>query len=88
MNRGNAKEATDLLDIVHLALDRRSIHTLNELKGAHPILRADAALRARHWFSENANRTVQLMRSVPDGRDTDLETVQLVHDLLITALSP
>ena len=66
MNRGSAKEGTDLLDITRLCLDPlvRPI-ALEQLATADTQLRSDAALHAARWFEEYAGGT--LFREVIHG---------------------
>lgn len=87
MNRGAAKEGTDLLDIVRLTLDRSCGPTSrDQLEAADQQLRADASLHARRWFHETADRSLKKIRAVPEGRDLELDDMRLVGDLLIAAL--
>jgi hypothetical protein len=87
MNRGSAKEGTDLLDIVRITLDRTCGPTSrNQLEAADRQLRADAFLHARRWFDQLANRSLSRIRAVPEGGDTEIEDVLLVGDLLVAAL--
>lgn len=88
MNRRRAKEATDLLDIVQLSLDRATgPASRSALAEAHPTLRHDALLHSRLWFDDRVDRTLRLVRSAPEGRDTRLDDLHLVGELLRGALS-
>jgi nucleotidyltransferase AbiEii toxin of type IV toxin-antitoxin system len=88
MNRGAAKEGTDLLDIVRITLDRSCGPTSwAQLRAADQGLRADALLHARRWFHEAGDRSLKKIRAVPEGRDLDLDDVRLVGDLLVAALT-
>lgn len=87
MNRGAAKEGTDLLDIVRISLDRECGPTSRaqlELAGAQ--LRADALLHARRWFDEAADRSLRIIRRVPEGSEVELDDLHLVGELLASAL--
>ncbi|OLT03796.1 hypothetical protein BJF90_03810 [Pseudonocardia sp. CNS-004] len=87
MNRGAAKEGTDLLDIVRLTLDRRCGPTSREqLAAADRLLRADALLHARHWFDQAADLSLKRVRAVPEGASLEVDDLRLVGDLLIAAL--
>jgi nucleotidyltransferase AbiEii toxin of type IV toxin-antitoxin system len=87
MNRGAAKEGTDLLDIVRLTLDRKCGPTSrDQLAAADQQLRADALLHVRRWFHQTANRSLLKIRAVPEGRGLELDDVHLVGDLLVAAL--
>ena len=87
MNRGAAKEGTDLLDIIRLSLDRECGPTSrDQLEHAAPQLRADALLHARRWFHDTADRSLKRIDGVPEGRDIELDDLHLVGDLLVAAL--
>jgi hypothetical protein len=87
MNRGAAKEGTDLLDIVRLTLDRDcGPVSRDQLEVAGQLLRADALLHARRWFHETADRSLKKIKVVPEGGDVELDDVRLVGDLLVAAL--
>jgi len=88
MNRGAAKEATDLLDITRLCLDPATRPVLtNQLANAEELLRADAVRHAQRWFNDHAGRSLRLVRAIPEGRDTELDDLHLVGELLQGALS-
>ncbi len=64
MNRGRAKEATDLLDIVRQSLDLTTgPASRSALTEADPTLRHDALLHAQLWFDDRHAR----QRVRPDG---------------------
>ena len=87
MDGGAAKEASDLLDIVRLTLDRTAGTLVREqLSSADVQLRADSLLHARLWFVTNAARSLVRVRSVPEGRSTMRDDIELVGELLIEAL--
>lgn len=87
MNRGSAKEATDLLDIVTLTLDERSGPVSREqLRTADPVLRSDSAMHAERWFGERIERSLLRVRTIPEGRDLDVDTLRLVGELLLGSL--
>jgi hypothetical protein len=88
MNRGSAKEGTDLLDIVRLCLDPAAGPVLRgQLTRADPRIRADAALHARRWFSERTVRSLGRVRGIPEGRGIELDDLHLVGELLDGVLS-
>lgn len=88
MNRGASKEATDLLDIIRLTLDATAgPMSRSELETTDPQLRRDAALHATRWFDQHAERSLQLIRAVPEGRDTTLDDLRLVGVLLHSVLT-
>ncbi|HEX3780515.1 MAG TPA: hypothetical protein VHX38_12685 [Pseudonocardiaceae bacterium] len=87
MDRGTAKEGTDLLDIVRITLDRTCGPTSrDQLESADAQLRTDALLHARQWFDRFQPQTLRKIRAVPEGRDLEFEDVTLVRDLLFGAL--
>lgn len=87
MNRGSAKEGTDLLDIVRITLDRNcGPASRDQLELADAQLRADALLHARRWFSQSADRSLRRIQAVPEGGDVEVDDVRLVGDLLVAAL--
>lgn len=87
MNRGRAKEGTDLLDIIRVTLDRTSGPTARDQLGAAGAqLRADARLHALRWFDEGAGRSLRIVRAVPEGRDVERDDLRLVGELLVSAL--
>lgn len=87
MNRGSAKEGTDLLDIVRITLDMGCGPTSrDQLEAAGTQLRADALLHARRWFDQSAGRSLSRIRAVPEGRDVEIDDVRLVGELLVAAL--
>ncbi len=87
MNRGAAKEGTDLLDTIRLSLDQECGPTSrDQLERAGPQLRADALLHSRRWFHDTADRSLRKIRAVPEGRDVELDDLHLTGDLLTAAL--
>jgi hypothetical protein len=89
MNRGRDKEATDLLDIVQLTLDRTTGPAARAaLAAADPQLRGDAARHADLWFRARADRTLGLVRGIPEGAGLTRDDVQLVGELLAATLRP
>jgi hypothetical protein len=88
MNRGAAKEGTDLLDIVRITLDRTcGSRSRDQLESADPQLREDALLHAKRWFGHSADRSLSKIRAVPEGNDIEIDDVRLVGDLLVAALT-
>jgi hypothetical protein len=87
MNRGSAKEGTDLLDIIRITLDQNcGPVSRDQLEAAEPQLRADALLHARRWFEQSADRSWARIQAVPEGGDVEIDDVRLVGDLLVAAL--
>ncbi|MDG4822680.1 hypothetical protein O7635_12545 [Asanoa sp. WMMD1127] len=83
MNRGRAKEGTDLLDIVRLCLDPTTGPALRrQLTAADPQLRDDADRHARRWFRDQAERSLRIVRAIPEGRGIELDDLRLVGELL------
>jgi hypothetical protein len=88
MNRGAAKEGTDLLDIVRLVTDPTTTSAvIDGLRGADSQLRSDAHLHAQRWFTDTAGRTLTRIRAVPEGSQTSLDDLALVAELLAAALA-
>lgn len=89
MNRGRNKETTDLLDIVQLSLDPATGPVSRAaLKHADTQLRGDALLHAHRWFTQHADRTARLIHAIPEGRNTTLDDIHLVSELLQATLTP
>ena len=83
MNRGRAKEATDLLDIVRLTLDPVTGPVVREqLAGAAKRIRVDADRHAKLWFTDQAARTGRLIRALPPGTDNDADLIDHASPLL------
>jgi hypothetical protein len=88
MNRPAVKEGTDLLDITRIILDHRTgAVARGQLRDAEPRLRHDAALHARRWFVDQADRSARLVRAIPEGRDQDPDDIGLVGELLLGTLN-
>jgi hypothetical protein len=88
MNRGSAKEATDLLDIVRLTFDQVTGPLLREqLSVAEAQLRADAALHVERFFDRHIARSHRLVRAAPDGTEIQVDDLRLVGELLTAALT-
>lgn len=87
-NRASLKEATDLLDIVRLALDDETGSVVRaQLSAADVLLKQDAALHVERWFGTAAERSLRLIRTTPSGSDTTPDTVALVGELLLASLT-
>lgn len=87
MNRPAAKEGTDLLDIVRLTLDPVTGPVARaQLRLADGQISRDAALHARRWFVDQRAKTVRLINAAPAGDGIDLDTVDLVAELLLGEL--
>lgn len=88
MNRGAAKEGTDLLDIISLTLDPTAGAAVrSQLASADRQLREDAARHAHRWFTDHSERSLRLIHAVPEGRTTELDDLHLVGELIGTALN-
>jgi hypothetical protein len=86
-NRSKIKEATDILDIIRLALDPQTGPAVRtQLAISDSQLRRDAALHVQTWFADNASRTLRLVRTTQAGTDTTSDTVALVGELLLAGL--
>jgi hypothetical protein len=88
IDRGEEKEGTDLLDAVRLVFDRHAGPIARS-----QIIQADEQLReAIRWhvnwcFQQHAERSLARIRRIPEGADTQLDDLTLVHELLSQALS-
>ncbi len=88
MNRGAAKEGTDLLDIVRISTDPLTTDLVAaELPLAHQQLKEDALLHTGRWFKQASVRTLKLIRNIPEGVATTTDDLDLVAELLIAALT-
>lgn len=87
MNRSRAKEGTDLLDIVRLCLDPvTGPVVLTQLASSEWQLRADARRHASRWFDDQAERSLRVVRAVPEGQEILLDDLHLVGELLHSVL--
>lgn len=88
MNRGSEKEGTDLLDIIRLCLDPAAGPILRaQLTKADAQIRTDAARHAQRWFMDHADRSLRRIKAIPEGRNTEMDDLHLVGELLYAALS-
>src|SRR5262249_16690846 len=88
MNRGRAKEATDLLDIIELTLPLSpGLSARAALSVASAQLRTDAAFHADLWFRARADRTLRLVQGLPEGSHISADDVELVGELLVRTLT-
>jgi hypothetical protein len=88
MDRGTAKEATDLLDIVRLSTDpATATAVVNGLEGADTQLKSDALMHVRRWFIDHADRTLKVVHAIPEGREIVADDIALVADLLAATLA-
>jgi hypothetical protein len=86
-NRPSDKEATDLLDISKLMLDRSTAaRARSQLAGATPQIREDALRHVELWFLRNAATSASRMRRIPEGRDTTHADVLFLGELLSATL--
>lgn len=82
-DRGTDKASTDLLDIIRLTLDRVCGPTARgQLAGADDQLKRDVERHVDLFFGTGKTSTLQLVRRVPEGADTELDDIELVHELL------
>ena len=88
VNRGTAKEATDLLDIVALVTDAGTGPAcLEQLAAADAAIVAAARVHAEYWFVESQARTLRAIRRIPEGEYVTPELLDDVGAVLLTALS-
>jgi hypothetical protein len=88
MNRSAAKEGTDLLDIIRLTLDSTAGPVARaQLAGANPQLQQDAARHTELWFADHLDRSLRRIHAIPEGRDLGPDEIDLVGDLLLSALT-
>lgn len=86
-NRPSAKEATDLLDISKLLLDRSTASQVrSQLAGASRQIREDVLLHSDFWLSRNAATSASRMRRIPEGRSTTVDDVVFLGELLSETL--
>ncbi len=88
MNRAAAKEGTDFLDIVRLAMDPITNRPVAAgLQSAGQQLKDDALLHVARWFEQGRDRTLKRIRSIPEGATMTQADLELVAELLTTALT-
>jgi hypothetical protein len=88
IDRGAAKEGTDLLDIIRLALDRHAGPIArSQLSQADEQLRTAIRWHVDWCFQQHAERSLTRVRRIPAGADTQIDDVTLVHELLTHALA-
>jgi hypothetical protein len=86
-NRPSDKEATDLLDICRLMLDRSTAQRARyQLAGAETQLRDDALRHVGLWFGSNASASASRMKRIPEGQDTTRDDVLFIGELLSESL--
>ncbi|MCX2934703.1 hypothetical protein ORI20_31005 [Mycobacterium sp. CVI_P3] len=89
MDRGAAKEASDLLDIVRLTLDPAAgIAARQQLSNADLQLRADCLLHVKLWLVTHARRSLSRVRSIPEGHAMALDDIELTAELLVASVHP
>ncbi|MCF6387044.1 nucleotidyl transferase AbiEii/AbiGii toxin family protein [Mycobacterium sp. MBM] len=89
MDRGAAKEASDLLDIVRLALDPiAGAAARQQLSAADLQLRADCLLHVELWLITHAKRSLRRIRSIPEGHAVALDDIELTAELLVASAQP
>lgn len=88
MNRAAAKEGTDFLDIVRLTTDPITNRPVADgLQWAGQQLKDDALLHVARWFEQGRDRTLKRIRSIPEGATMTQADLELVAELLTTALT-
>ncbi len=86
-NRTSEKEATDLLDISKLMLDRSTApHARTQLARAAPQIREDALRHVELWFERNAAASASRVRRIPEGSETTKEDILFLGELLSETL--
>ncbi|WP_189030223.1 prevent-host-death protein [Nocardia rhizosphaerihabitans] len=86
-DRGTDKASTDLLDIIRLTLDRVcGPRARAQLGAAGDQLKSDVEQHVDLFFGKRKAGTLQLVRRVPEGVDTELDDIELVHELLVRAV--
>lgn len=87
IDRGSAKEGTDLLDIIRLALDPHAGPIArSQLSQADEKLRTAIGWHVDWCFRQHADRSLIRVRRIPEGADTQIDDITLVHELLTQAL--
>lgn len=87
VNRGFAKQATDLVDVLRLVFDPRAGDEVDaHLREAEPVLAEAALLHAEKWFVVGAPATLRSVRGVPSGEGYTLDDVRTAGRLLAGAL--
>jgi hypothetical protein len=86
-NRTSAKEATDLLDISKLLLDRSTaMLARSQLASATVQIREDVSRHVDLWFLKNASASASRMRHIPEGHGTTRNDVRFLGELLTETL--
>jgi len=86
-NRPSAKEATDLVDISKLLLDQSTAaHVRSQLSAAPQQIREDVLLHTDLWLRQNASASARRMRLIPEGRETTVDDVVFLGQLLAETL--
>ncbi|MCZ4640306.1 MULTISPECIES: nucleotidyl transferase AbiEii/AbiGii toxin family protein [Rhodococcus] len=85
MNRSGDKQGTDLLDIVHLALDAATRPAaMAQISSVDIAVARDIALHVNLWFKERREQSLQRIRAAGD-RDIAADDFDLVAELLTDA---
>lgn len=86
MDRGSAKQATDLLDIVRLTLDPDARdRMLIQLSESDRSMARDIALHVDLWLTKNRTQSLRWIQSTA-SEDVTLDDLELVGELLSGAL--
>lgn len=89
MDRGAAKEGTDLLDLVRLVLDRHAGPVArSQISQAGEQIREAIRWHVNWCFQQHAERSLKRIQAIPEGAGTHLDDLNLVHELLTQALNP
>lgn len=87
MNRGAAKQGTDLHDIVRLTLDPRARERLtSQLANCEPNMGRDITLHVNLWFGDRRTQSFRWIQSA-GGAEVGLDDLNLVRELLSAALA-
>lgn len=82
MNRGTAKQGTDLLDIVRLTFDPATRSAaVAQIEAVDASVARDILLHVGHWFVKERSTALERVHA-SGGRDLTIDDLDLVADLL------
>lgn len=85
MNRSANKQGTDLLDIVHLTLDKATgPAALDQISSVEAAVAHDILLHVDMWFDQKHTKSLQRIREA-GGHDVTIDELDLVAELLADA---
>lgn len=85
MNRSANKQGTDLLDIVHLTLDKATgPAALDQISSVEAAVAHDILLHVDMWFDQKHTKSFQRIREA-GGHDVTIDDLDLVAELLADA---